>query len=156
MNENNDQSRSDQSATPESDQRAGEMAVTRHTPGPWAWFGNTKNHEIHLATERGGRVFVMQFARYGMASAQPRFQVGRRMVNAHELVRYERDYRKDIAYIDHPDAHLIAAAPDLLAALMAVIDWQNIDHEADCPSDDTCTCALVKQVNAAIAKAEGR
>jgi hypothetical protein len=127
-------------------------AIARHTPGPWAWFGNTKNHEIHLATERGGRVFVMTFARYGMASAQPRFQVDHRMVNAHDLVKYERDYRADIADINHPDAHLIAAAPDYHEAVADALtpnDGYNCEYV-------TIPRKAWQKILAAHAKAEGR
>lgn len=45
------------------------------TPGPWQWFGNTKMHEVYLATPDRGRLLVMDFARWGMGGAQPRFQV---------------------------------------------------------------------------------
>ena len=45
------------------------------TPGPWQWYGNTKMHEVYLATVNRGRVYVMDFVRWGMAGAQPRFQV---------------------------------------------------------------------------------
>ena len=34
------------------------------------------------------------------------------MVDASKLIRYEVDYRADVADINHPDAQLIAAAPD--------------------------------------------
>ena len=47
----------------------------RCTPGPWEWFGNTKMREVYLATTHSGRVFVMDFVRWGMTNAQPRFQV---------------------------------------------------------------------------------
>lgn len=45
------------------------------TPGPWEWFGNTKQYEVYLATKHSGRRFVMDFVRWGMGGAQPRFQV---------------------------------------------------------------------------------
>jgi hypothetical protein len=45
------------------------------TAGPWQWFGNTKMREVYLATIDRGRVFVMDFVRWGMSSAQPRFQL---------------------------------------------------------------------------------
>ena len=63
------------------------------------------------------------------------------------------------------NARLISAAPDLLAALKALVDWQGVEHQAaagpdgdaeDCPGDDTCRCPIVAQVNAAIAKADGK
>lgn len=56
------------------------------------------------------------------------------------------------------NADLISAAPDLLAALRAYVDWFGAAHHGDCPADDTCDCRckpLNDAVNAAILKAEG-
>ncbi|MBF0192505.1 MAG: hypothetical protein HQL99_15410 [Magnetococcales bacterium] len=102
--------------------------------GPWSWYGNLKTNHIYLATERGGRTYVMDFARFGMRDAQPRFNTDKGMVKAQDLCRFEVGdpdvigyqaakeddsvYRYDISEIDHPVARLIAAAPDLLAALL--------------------------------------
>jgi hypothetical protein len=46
---------------------------------------------------------------------------------------------------------LIAGAlREMRATLIAVIDWQGIDHEDEaCPEDDTCACPLIARVNAA-------
>ena len=129
------------------------MPETKHTPGPWRWFGNTKSHDIHLATVNGGRVFVLNFVRWGMAGAQPRFQGrGERrgfMVPATDLVTYEVDYRRDISGINHPDAHLIAAAPELLRALKGAL------YDSGCDGD-LCMHEWHELARAAIAKAEGR
>jgi hypothetical protein len=107
----------------------------KFTPGPWGWFGNTKCHEIHLATVNRGRICVMDFDRYGMAQGQPRFQVDHRMVKGSTLVRYEKDYRKDISGIDHPDAHLIAASPELYVAL---------EKLAERAKQIGCSCSLTE------------
>lgn len=143
-----------------------------HTPGPWAWFGNTDNNEIHLATERGGRIFVMRFDRWGMRSAQPLFKGDMRMLKASDLVRYERDYRKDVAEIVHPDARLIAAAPELLEACKAAErydaaisrraetgDVKRLDVVgalAEGVDLDALYFDWIEKASAAIAKAEGR
>src|SRR5688572_22997275 len=109
----------------------------RHTPGPWVqdptgdigwWLIGTAEREV--AEARGEDRFS------GMTAGEAR-----------------------------ANARLIAAAPDLLAALKELVDWQGVEHQAaagpdgdaeDCPGDDTCRCPIVAQVNAAIAKAEGR
>jgi hypothetical protein len=107
------------------------------TPGPWAWFGN-RSGGVYLATPDRGRRYIMGFSRYGMNGAQPTFCVGNIMRPAAELVSFavgdgtargfkEADgdasvYRYDIREIDHPDARLIAAAPDMYEALASYAD----------------------------------
>ena len=110
-------------------------SAPRFTPGPWGWFGNSQSNHIYLATKHSGRRYVMDFTRWGFRGAQPRFQPDRRgMVDAKDLITFEvgdhsvvgidqakQDtsvYRYDIRGINHPDAHLIAAAPDLYKALV--------------------------------------
>jgi hypothetical protein len=112
----------------------------KFTPGPWAWFGNAKGRNIYLATIHSGRRFVMQFGRWGMNSAQPIFQDRAVMRPAVEFLKFEvgnpevtgfeaaQDdpsvYRYDIRDIDHPDARLIAAAPELAAVAKRYEAWE--------------------------------
>lgn len=90
------------------------------TPGPWHWAGNTDSKNIYLATwlKGLGRCIVMDFTRWGMQNARPRFSDDLMMVKADTMVTYEvapeatsRDdpkvYRADISGIRHPDAVLI-------------------------------------------------
>lgn len=108
----------------------------------------------------------MGFRRYGMNGAQPTFCVGSIMVPASELVEFAVGdksvrgfktansdpsvYRFDVSGIDHPDARLIAAAPDLLAALqMMLADF------ADYPASER-PCLAFDKARAAIAKATGQ
>ena len=136
--------------------------MTAHTKGPWAWFANSRTGQVHLATERRGRVFVMSFSRCGFHGAQPAFQHHKedcdgscRGCGVMEPVfkaGYPEDHNGEIE-IDHPDAILIAAAPDLLDALRELVaeadepvGWEGHKH----PHSVGFTMA-----RAAIAKAEG-
>lgn len=136
--------------------------VGKHTPGPWGWFGN--DHGIYLATEHSGRRYVMAFARMGMQRAQPRFQSSGVMVDGVDLLAFEVGdknvrglkaakadpsvYRYDISGIDHPDARLIAAAPEMLEALKAVLDAYGGGYTGEINE-------AREVARAAIAKAEG-
>jgi len=61
-------------------------------------------------------------------------------------------YRYDIDGIDHPDAILIAAAPDLLEALQSVMKWIDASEHwwIDCPNKGGFD---VESIKAAIRKA---
>jgi hypothetical protein len=104
--------------------------------GPWHWSGNTDTHQIRLSNwiPGSGRCTVMDFTRWGMQSARPRFiDADHFMVDANEHVVYEvapavndrsdrRVYRGDIIDIRHPDAQLIAHAPQDIDDLLAEVD----------------------------------
>lgn len=115
------------------------MRDNTFTPGPWKWFGNAQSNSVYLATTHSGRLYVMDFVRWGMWGAQPRFQPERGvMVDAKDLIQFEvgersvvgmdaakKDgsvYRYDVRGIDCPDARLIAAAPDMYDALWAAVE----------------------------------
>lgn len=96
------------------------------TSPPWSWFGNTKSRNLYLATVDRGRQFIMQFARWGMSSGQPLFQVpnkgdGGTMVKASDLVTFEADHRKDVSDIDHPDARMMTEGRNLFSELVAAL-----------------------------------
>lgn len=146
------------------------MADAKHTPGPWKWFGNANSNHVYLATTHSGRRYVMDFVRWGMRGAQPRFQPERGgMVDAKDLLQFEvgeqsivgmdeakKDgsvYRYDVRGINCADARLIAAAPDLLEALKDLID----DLEARSKNGVVdCSHGIYCDARQAIAKAEGR
>lgn len=146
--------------------------MTKHTPGPWAWFGGETN--FYLGTEHSGRRYVMKFRRRGMNEAQPTFQIDGRMLPAEDLAMFavgdrsvrgfkeaRKDgsvYRYDVVGFDHPDARLIAAAPVLLNALKAarayVLDAVNDDGGIEC-----CEIGMridLERIDIAIASAEGQ
>jgi len=109
-------------------------APNGHTPAPWAWVGNMKSQTFRICGDYGSRPIVIDFVRWGAQSAKPRFrahigsssimapaeqfaqfQVGPNDVVGYEAAKDNPDvYRFDIRGIAHPDAWLMAAAPDLL------------------------------------------
>lgn len=144
------------------------MSGAKFTPGPWRWELNTTSKVIQLC---GGRPqfdkTVMDFTRWGMGRAAPRFQgptePHRLMTRAEHfgvVVAGREHHRSWFQGIDQPDANLIAAAPELYEALEAaekqlVHDWHKIDNEWG-PSGETPDCdETIARVRAALAKARG-
>lgn len=117
------------------------------TPGPWKWFGNASSNHVYLATTHSGRRYVMDFVRWGMKGAQPRFQPERGgMVDAKDLLQFEvgdRDivgmdaakkdgsvYRYDVRGIDCPDARYIAAVnPAAISELLSTLESLQRENE---------------------------
>jgi hypothetical protein len=125
-----------------------------HTPGPWRWEFNASNKTVNLV---GGRpmfdLTVMDFARWGMSKAVPRFRdtevdgmnLMDRLCDKPEWIAPEpgREHHKRWhQLVTHPDARMIAAAPDLLEALISIAE--------DSSDEGARECAM-----AAIAKATG-
>lgn len=77
-----------------------EVRVIAHSPGPWLW--NEKNGSLHQAPGEGPY-------RYGPAVLSPSYE-------------YESGTNVEVS---DADAALIAAAPDLLEALNALLDACN-------------------------------
>lgn len=118
----------------------------KHTPGPWRWT-RRGGGEVSLATPDRGLLIVMDFARRGMTGAQPRFAVW----EGEERERLGGLMRKAEA-LDleaHPDARLIASAPDLLEALKDLL--QAVATDQLIPE----SVSYMRQARAAVAKAEG-
>lgn len=101
------------------------------TKGPWVWCGNT---EVRwFALETANRMLkVMDFTRYGMQGAQPRFAVDGRMIHASDLAAYEvhraawvdkskPPYRFDVDDLKAPDAEFIAHSRDDVAFLLDLL-----------------------------------
>ena len=119
--------------------------------GAWFWHGNGKTKQLSLATQSGGRHYVMDFVRWGMKDAQPRFQPrGEGMVKAADLLKFQvgdgaatgmeeaKDdkgiYRYDTISIDNPDARRIARVPAMEDALLAAVALGELvcdEHNAD-------------------------
>jgi hypothetical protein len=133
-----------------------QQAEQAMTPGDWQWFGNTKMSEVYLATVEHGRTFVMDFARWGMRNAQPRFQVSSRMVSLAELGKQEHSYgpkfeaphRRHFTGIGHPDPNGIVilrnAAPVLLEVVAAALAFEPELAYVRGPSSDAFKASLLK------------
>jgi hypothetical protein len=111
-------------------------------PGPWYWGGNVETQTIRLTALQGrngrrGVYEVMDFVRWGMQKAQPRFlnliEGGHWMVPAKNIPIFEvcpeatsfddpRVYRGDLIGLRHPDAEFIAHSRQDVEDLLAYID----------------------------------
>lgn len=146
----------------------------KHTPGPWRWEINRKHKSINLCGGLPAGTFdktVLGFERYGMNGAAPVFHNwtadgwGGKPKRAFELAveKVGREHHADwFALIDHPNAHLIAAAPDLLLALEELLQaYSEPDRRLCCDGRDCgCMGSTVHQqaehyARAAMAKAKG-
>lgn len=137
-----------------------------HTHGPWNWeiyhdYGGKR--AWRLITPINGHCIVMDFRRLGFQSAQPRFSdrgdapLGGIMHDASEF--------EDLN--DNPDARLMAAAPELLEALVYLVEaiessmhGEESLHTWQCAAPDhgKCSCdahPAMDVARAAIAKAKG-
>lgn len=105
-----------------------------HTPGPWRWelSLNSKHVELCGGPPKSGfgkyDLTVMSFARYGMTGAAPVFWdwegtsgSPRRADALGAVVEGREHHARWFQDVNHPDARLIAAAPDLLAACLRLI-----------------------------------
>ncbi len=142
-----------------------------HTSGPWRWEFNAKHRSLTLV---GGRpkydLTVMCFERWGMNGAT----MGLRdtahddlqmMYRVHERPDWivpepGREHHKSWhQLLIHPDANLIAAAPELLEALKSICIWMEGQARAQSkgahPTFDLMMLREQREIaSAAIAKAE--
>jgi hypothetical protein len=86
--------------------------LDRHTLGDWFWSTEYSNYPVLVRGKK--RLLVMDFVRAGMDEAQPRFSDR----NGEEVggIMYKGS---DLDLTTHPDAVLIARAPELADALRA-------------------------------------
>lgn len=128
----------------------------KHTPGPWEWYTCIVTKSCYLATPDRGRLFVMGFERWGMHGAKPLFRdLNRCIMLPFDRVHSEPDHNGDCT-MTHPDAILIAASPDLLAACKQMAEGcpfclDGIVDYGDCRKP----CEYCGPSRSAIAKAEG-
>lgn len=127
------------------------------TPGEWRWNVNLSSRCVYLESTGRGQMLehVMDFARWGMGGAAPRFRSqDDLMVRADELTaivpgreHHSRWYRT----LSHPDAELIAATRNALPALLAAASERdelraaNADLLACVDRAETAYCALERE-----------
>jgi hypothetical protein len=119
-----------------SDLKIGRIEQLTHTPGPWEV--NTLNGRLPIV-RRSNRP-------YGEAST---YSSSIKAANGHVCVL---DFGYGKAAEDEANAHLIAAAPELLAALRRFVELYDGVRDSIGPS----VTATLTRAEAAIAKAEGR
>lgn len=142
--------------------------MSKHTQGPWRWEFNKKHKTVNLV---GGRpmfdLTVMDFARWGMGGAVPRFRdtsqdgldLMNRLCDKPDWIEPEagREHHKSWhQLVAHPDARLIAAAPELLEALKDArrkLAWFTDSYPQDIVVSES---EFFEPIDAAIAKAEGQ
>ncbi len=129
--------------------------MSAHTPGPWCWVVNPKNYEVDLSRGQYGSS-VLRFERWGMGSATPMFNVNGVMKRAVDVSRPQHGREHHAEWwriIDHPDARLIAAAPELLEALERTLGLA--EKWADGVGRSHPDHDVIAEARAAIAKATG-
>lgn len=116
------------------------MSAALHTAGPWRWEFNSKHKALHLV---GGKptydLTIMDFDRWGMGgavatlrdTAEDGYNIMHRLCDRPDWIApFEgREHHADwCANVIHPDMLLIAAAPQLLAALKSAKNLlENVD-----------------------------
>jgi hypothetical protein len=135
-----------------------------HTPGPWRWEISMNSKRLHLV---GGKpmydLSIMDFDRWGMSSAvvtlrdtaHDGMNIMHRLPDRPDWIapfpgrEHHASWCQDIT---HPDMRLMAAAPDLLDALIVLVE-KNADYMRRNNLGDPEREDATKQARAAIAKA---
>lgn len=139
--------------------------MTEHTPGPWRWEVHPNQHTVQLC---GGRpqydLTVMTCERWGMRGAAPSFlcsQGGMALITRCDAFMVPipgREHHADwLQTIAHPDARLLAAAPELLAVARRLAAMRLFVECYDGRAfDKGWLVESVGLADVAIAKADGR
>jgi hypothetical protein len=107
----------------------------QHTPGPWRFEINEKSKTVNLC---GGKprydLTVIDFKRWGMTNAQPRFRNADCLMQPVSDFAVEspgREHHADwFKVVNHPDARLIESSPELLDSVESLFELlcESITH----------------------------
>lgn len=137
-----------------------------HTPGPWRWEVSMKSKRLHLV---GGKpmydLTIIEPTRWGMGSAKLMIRDTAHdgmniMHKLHERADWVAPFHGRehhagwCADVTHPDMRLIAAAPDMLQALLAIAN-RDMTFFDGCVDRNLITYGEIQQARAAILKATG-
>lgn len=126
--------------------------MSAYTPGPWYWHVDADGRASLRTPDRGnlivmdiasrGKLSTPRFAIWsGMDAEAPRNRMGGILVDGHTE--------------SHPDARLIAAAPELLEALRYAEAFISIAVPSTARDRDEAVNEVLPAIRAAIAKATG-
>lgn len=103
-----------------------DSVLAASTPGPWYWEGNLKIRSISIISMKSGHPTVMDFKRWGMNGAAPRFKRDGSMQRPDEggMVKTRMEHTNDFYHINHPDARLIEKAPEYVSFLRSIVRQQ--------------------------------
>lgn len=122
------------------------MGEFKGTPGPWVLCAHLRDND---ACECGYRGVIFGPEPIGYAICQPGHEPAPEGQEGTEPPRYPRE-------VEIANSHLIAAAPELLAALMKFTeDYVEMVNSGDCGFWEPENEDKVKAARAAIAKATG-
>jgi acyl-coenzyme A synthetase/AMP-(fatty) acid ligase len=107
------------------------MSKPSFTPGPWRWEVRPKDNRVELISSKNGDS-VLRTARWGMFGAMLEFVKDGLFCHITEFMKPfpRRDHHASwMQTIEHPDARLIAASPNLYEKLNQLTQWAQIQHQ---------------------------
>lgn len=105
------------------------MSNQKHTPGPWRFEVNEKSKSLRLCGARHFDLTVMDFVRWGMGGAQPRFRadadnlhIMRKVTEFAAPLEGREHHESWFKIINHPDSRLVESAPELLDSVETLFE----------------------------------
>lgn len=126
-----------------------------HTPGPWEWHVDPKYKMARLMSMTRMRPIVMSFERWGMNRAAPEFRDAEKDL-LYRVEHWLPTERRGMYFdIDHPDARLMQAAPDIYEALAELLLLKDDLKQSDLEEYERRKPLAWEAGRSALAKARG-